>query len=89
MYRSLNNVLPIIIMLLKILRDEIATPLTILFRRSIDVGQIPDDWRDAHITPIHKKGSKAEPGNYRGGSLTSVIGKMMERLVKEQIDKYV
>ena len=75
--------------LLKILRDEIALPLTILFRKSMDDGRIPDEWRDAHVTPIHKKGSKADPGNYRGVSLTSVIGKLMERMVKEEIDKYV
>ena len=31
----------------------------------------------AHVTPIHKKGSKVVPGNYRAVSLTSVIGKMM------------
>ena len=75
--------------LLKILRDEISFPLKILFRKSIDDGVIPDEWRDAHITAIHKKGSKADPGNYRGVSLTCVIGKMLERMVKEDLDVYV
>ena len=75
--------------LLKILRNEIALPLAILFRKSIDDGEIPDEWRDAHVTAIHKKGSKADPGNYRGVSLTSVIGKLMERMIKEDIDNYV
>ena len=40
-------------------------------QKSIDDGQIQDDWQDAHITAIFKKGNKAEPGNYRGVSLTS------------------
>ena len=75
--------------LLKILQNEIALPLAILFRKSIDDGEIPDEWRDAHVTAIHKKGSKADPGNYRGVSLTSVIGKLMERMIKEDIDNYV
>ena len=73
--------------LLKILRDEISIPLTLLFRKLIDDGVIPDEWRDAHVTAIHKKGSKADPGNYRGVSLTSVIGKMLERM--EELDAYV
>ena len=60
---------------LKMLQDDV---LTILFRKSIDDGCIPDEWRDANITAIHKKGSKAEPGNYRGVSLTSVVGKLLE-----------
>ena len=75
--------------LLKMLSDEISTPLTILFRRSIDDGQIPDDWKEANITAIHKKGSRAEPGNYREVSLTSVVGKLLERLVKNEIDAFI
>ena len=75
--------------LFKILRDDIAKPVSILFRKSIDDGKIPDEWRDAKITVIHKKGSKAVPGNYRGVSLTSVVGKMLERMVKEEIDAHV
>ena len=75
--------------LLKTLRDEIARPIAILFKKSLDDGQIPDEWREAEITPIHKKGSKADPGNYRGVSFTSVVGKMMERMVKNEISKHV
>ena len=75
--------------LLKMLKDEIAVPIAILFRKSLADGQIPDEWRKSKITPIHKKGSKSDPGNYRGVSLTSVVGKMMERIVKNEIDKHV
>ena len=75
--------------ILKMLRDEMAEPLAILFRRSIDDGMIPDEWRDAQITAIYKKGSKSEPDNYRGVSLTSVVGKLLKRLVKTEIDNHV
>ena len=75
--------------LVKILKDEISKPLEILFRRSLDDGCIPDDWRDAHVTAIHKKGSKADPGNYRGVSLTCVLGKLLERIVKSDVDAYI
>ena len=75
--------------LLKIVCEEIAVPMTILFRKSMDEGQIPDDWRTINVTPIYKKGNHAEPGNYRPVSLTSVIGKLMERLVKKEIDGYI
>ncbi len=37
------------------------------------------------MTPIFKKGSRADPGNYRPVSLTSVPGKVMEALVKEEL----
>ena len=41
---------------MKELRNEIAVPLTILFRHSIKTGEIPDEWRDAVVTPIFKQG---------------------------------
>ena len=75
--------------LVKILKDELSKPLEILFSRSIDEGSIPDDWRDAHVTAIHKKGSRADPGNYRGVSWTSVLGKLLERIVKIDLDAYI
>ena len=39
--------------------------------------QIPQDWKDANIVPIFKRGSRRECGNYRGISLLSVPGKIM------------
>lgn len=52
--------------------------------------KIPDDWREAHVTPIYKqKGKKSEPGNYRPVSLTSSVCKAMERIVKRGIEEYV
>ena len=74
---------------LKMPLDEVAVPLKILFQRSIDNGQTPDEWQEANITAIHKKGSRAEPGNYRGVSLTSVIGKLLERIVKIEFDEHI
>jgi len=39
-------------------------PLSIICTNSYEEGHLPSDWKTAHITPIHKKGSKAIPGNY-------------------------
>ena len=75
---------------IKEMKDELAKPLTMLFRKSLETGKIPDDWREANVTPIYKlKGSKSDPGSYRPVSLTNVIGKMMERVVKEELMNHV
>ena len=52
---------------------------------SVETGIIPEDWKPANATAIHKKGSRQEPGNYRPISLTSVVCKTMERLVKGRL----
>ena len=46
---------------------------------------VPDNWKLAHVIPIFKKGSKGDPSNYRPVSLTCVIGKLFERLIKKTI----
>ena len=74
---------------IKELKTELVTPLTILFQKSMDAGKIPDDWREANVTPLFKKGKKSDPGNYRPVSLTNVIGKTMERVVKEALTRYI
>jgi hypothetical protein len=58
--------------LLQQLEDSILLPLEILFNRSLETGEIPQEWRTAKVTPIFKKGAKGDPGNYRPVSLTSV-----------------
>ena len=64
---------------------ELAKPITMLFERSLKSGQLPNDWKIAHVTPIYKKGNKAAVNNYRPVSLTCVICKTMEKIVREQI----
>jgi hypothetical protein len=39
---------------------------------SIDQGKIPDDWKEALVTPLFKTGDKSTPSNYRPVSLTSI-----------------
>ena len=39
---------------------------------------MPQGWRNALISPVHKKGFKHDPGNYRPVSLTSIICKLQE-----------
>ena len=42
-------------------------------------------WKEAIITPIHKKGSRKVPSNYRPISLTSVFCRMLESIIKDKI----
>uniref|UniRef100_A0A8C5MGG2 Reverse transcriptase domain-containing protein n=1 Tax=Leptobrachium leishanense TaxID=445787 RepID=A0A8C5MGG2_9ANUR len=75
--------------LLKELSDVIAKPLTDLFNQSLLTGVVPEDWKLANVVPIYKKGSREESGNYRPVSLTSVVGKLMETMLKERIVEHL
>ena len=55
----------------------------------METGEVPEQWREANVTAIFKKkGSRSEPGNYRPVSLTSQIGKIFERLIRDRIGKF-
>ena len=44
--------------MLKNLHSELKKPLYLLFRKSLDEGTVPNDWKMANVSPIHKKGNK-------------------------------
>ena len=46
---------------------------------------IPDEWKAASVVPVHKKGSKSDVQNYRPISLTCIIMKVMERIVRDEL----
>jgi exonuclease III len=75
--------------ILKLSAQPIATSLTYLFNFSLSSGVFPDDWKIARVCPIHKKGKKSDPGNYRPVSVLPVISKIMERIAHDQMYSYL
>lgn len=71
--------------LLKLGGWEIISYLKVLFNVSINNVSLPRDWREAIVIPIHKGGSRDCIGNYRPVSLTSVVGKLLEKIVGKYI----
>ena len=71
--------------LLKAISSEISPAIVNLFQQSLDSGVFPDAFKEANITPIHKKGPKSDVKNYRPISLTSVLGKCLEHIMSSQI----
>ncbi|MES9884794.1 MAG: reverse transcriptase family protein [Sedimenticola sp.] len=52
-------------------------------------GEVPSDWRKAVVTPIFKKGDKQLPGNYRPVSLTSILCKVCESLIRDKLMEHL
>ena len=45
--------------ILRSLEDKLAKPLTHIFNNSVETGIIPEDWKSANVTAIHKKRKQA------------------------------
>ena len=63
----------------------ISVPLSLVYSKCLEEGNVPGDWKVANVTPIFKKGSKSMPGNYRPVSLTCVLCKVMESILRDAI----
>ena len=61
--------------LLKSCKTELAYPLWLIFRASLDTCTLPSIWKRSFIVPIFKKGTRHDLLNYRSVSLTSVCVK--------------
>ena len=72
-------------LVLKNCAKNISKPLSILFSKSYYSGVIPDEWKAALVVPVHKKGAKSLVSNYRPISLTCIIMKVMEIIVRDEI----
>ena len=71
---------------LKQLGAVIIEPLVIIFQQSLQSGKFPTLWKEAKILLMYKgKGDSMCAGSYRPISLCSCLGKMLERLVREQL----
>ena len=75
--------------LLKTCKRPLAKPLYLIWRRSLDTGEIPLILKTANIIPIYKGGSRGEPANYRPVALTSHLIKVFERVVRKHVVAYM
>ena len=69
--------------------EQISIPLARVFNLSLKEGVVPFEWKEANIIPLFKKGSRNKTENYRPVSLTSVICKLLERLIKDHMVEFL
>ena len=77
--------------MLKLSLPAIVGTLVRLFNISLRLGEVPEEWKDAVVIPLHKGGKKPskDPLSYRPISLTSCVARVLEKALNIQIRKYL
>lgn len=75
--------------ILKVCDPVIFHHLASLFNISISEGNFPNIWKCAIVKPIHKKGDKTLPINYRPISLLSFLSKIFEKCVSKFVKLFL
>ena len=65
--------------------EGILTPLRIIFNTSLRTETLPQEWKHANVTAIYKKGQRTLPNNYRPVSLTCILCKVMESIIRDAV----
>lgn len=68
--------------ILKECSQLLSSPLALLLNTSISSGQLPTMWKNANITPVHKKGNRNLRENYHQISLMCILCKIAEKVVR-------
>ena len=75
--------------IIKLIKHEILPALTHIINLSISEQQFPDSWKKIKVIPLHKKGDILDPKNYRPVAIIPILSKVLERVMFNQIIKYL
>ena len=67
------------------LSEVLTEPLQIIFSSTIAESELPEDWKEASVTALFKKGDKENVENYRPVSLTCIACKVLENIIRDDI----
>ena len=74
--------------LIKLISCDIADSITLIINQSLKSGIFPDQLKIAKVTPIYKKDDKKINTNYRPISALTVVRKVFETVIHEQLSDY-
>ena len=75
--------------IIKLAAPVISDSLTLICNQAITLSSFPDEWKIARVVPLYKNGQCNIPGNYRPISVLPAISKIMERILHDQLYKYL
>ena len=69
--------------------SEIAPILAFIYNESLAQGTVQDNWQQANVAPVYKRGEKYDAANYRPLSLTCICCQTLEHIIVSNINKHL
>ena len=73
--------------MVKVFSDDLLKYLLDLFTSVWDAGCVPQEWRDASLVPVPKKGDLSLCDNWRGINLLNVVGKVLAKVIQQRLQR--
>ena len=67
----------------------LVNPITKLLNIIYSNEMLPDLWRESSLTPIHKKGDKYKPENYRGIAVSNILYKVFCIVLNKRLTSFL
>ena len=77
------------IRIVKMISSQLCFPLADIINESFSSGIFPNNLKHAKVTPLFKGGDKCEPGNYRPVSILPLFDKIIEKVMKRRLVKFL
>jgi len=75
--------------ILKECATSLAGPVSQIFKKSLETATLPSQWTKGDITALHKGGSRHDAKQYRPITITSVLCRTLETVVKVSITEHL
>ena len=69
--------------------NKISPILALILNEALALGDVPDEWRQAIVSPVFKKVKKYDAANYRLVSLTCICCKTLAHILVSNINKHL
>ncbi len=70
-------------------QDSFIKPIHKLFNLVLNSGYYPQVWSKGRIVSLHQKGDPNIPSNYRGITISSVLGKLFNSILNNRLTDYL
>ena len=85
-YKMINKkVITLKLLLILHAVSSLVFPLLLIFNYSLTLSEKPNQWKTSYVIPVHKKGNKHNPLNYRPISLISTFSWIFKHIISQKI----